>query len=103
MPDRQREEIIDIVKEAIKSEIDARIVRALVWIIGVGLANFAAIVTGVWMFWTVSQRVEDSRDIAIHDRWTGTMAVMAEYERKNLTTGYVPVDILEIQKKYPPQ
>jgi hypothetical protein len=103
MPDHEREEILQIVKDCIKHEIDARIVRALIWIVGVGLANFAAIVTGVWMFWSVSQSVETTRTAVVHDRWTGTMEQFAEYERTKTVVGYAPIDVRMIQQKYPPQ
>jgi len=102
MPDHERDEIIKIVKDAIKAEINSRIVNFLGWILTAMLANLGVLGTGLWMFWTVTQNMEATKSFAQHDRWTGTMEQVAEYERGK-TTGYIQVDVRAIQAKYPPQ
>ena len=103
MPDHERDEIIAIVKDCIKAEINSRIVTALGWIIGVGLANFAAIVTGIWLFWNVSQSIEATKNNVVRDRWTGSMAVVAELHRQHLNPTYLPIDVRKIQQDNPAQ
>ena len=99
MGELRREEVVELVQLAVESAINSRVVQALVWIVCVGILNFAAIVTGVWLFWDAQQNVK----VVARDRWTGQMELAAEYYRDNLNAGYVPVPVREIQREYQPQ
>ncbi|MEI6278293.1 MAG: hypothetical protein WCQ16_02775 [Verrucomicrobiae bacterium] len=98
MPD-EIDRISKLVHEAVESAINKKIVSALFWIIGVGLLNFGAITTGVVMFW----QAQATMSIVGGDRWTGTMAQVAEYERDNKNPDYKTVDIRQIQSQHYPK
>lgn len=100
MPDYERDEIIQIVQEAIKAEINTRVVNFLGWILAGVIANLGVLGTGLWMFWTVTQNMEATKALTQHDQWTGTMEMVSEYERSK-NASYVPVDVRAIQAKYP--
>lgn len=99
MPEKDREEIKEMVADVVQSTINQIIVKALVWIVGFLALNAGIGATGVWMFWDVNQRAR----MAVSDRWTGSMELMSEYDRRNLNAAYIPVDVRKIQEKYPPQ
>ena len=98
MPEHEREELLNIVHEAVESAINKRVVSILLWIVGVGFANLAAVLTGVWMFWDTQHTAR----VAIADRWTGTMEYIAEKERREENQNYRTVDIRRIQSENKP-
>jgi len=98
MPEQERNEIIEIVHDAVESAINKRIVSALVWVVCVGVANFFAIVSGIWMFWNV----QNNTQTAIADRWTGTMESVSEVQRKQRNPSYQTVDVRALQQEFRP-
>lgn len=102
MPDHERDEIINIVKEAIKAEINTRVVNFLGWILAGVIANLGVLGAGLWMFWNVTQSMEATKMLSQKDRWTGTMEMAAEYEHSKLP-GYISINVRDIQAKYPAQ
>jgi len=98
MPEEERQQLMDLVHEAVESAINKRVVAILRWVVGVGCANCVAILAGLWMFWDA----QHSAKVATVDRWTGTMEYIAEMHRLQLNEGYDPVDINMIREKYKP-
>lgn len=96
MPSQDREEIIEVVHDAVEAAINRKIVSALVWLVGVGVLNFGAIVTGIIVF----QATANSLSAVASDRWTGTMEMNSEWHRKDLNANYKPVDVRNIQREH---
>ena len=96
MPVHEREEIIKIAHEVFISASNALIVRYLRAVIALMFGSLVGIGGCLWFAFTVYENTQ----LASKDRWTATMAFIAERERLHVNPGYVPVDIETIQHKY---